>query len=245
MQNLCAPRKAFTEENMTVLQRKKELKSKTICFLLCVLITLSWVVPVGIKLHMDNTKVVENTPTESTSEYVEQTETQTVFIETMDDEIVMLPVESETEVVETETEEQFVSISFIPEEIQKLCFEIGNEYHIAPELLIAIIERESGGDVNAKNKKTGCMGLMQLHPKYAKHYLKLAGASDPFNAEDNIRAGCEILTEKFEQYTDLPLVLMKYHGESDATSKFNKGQYSKYCIGIIERMEEMQEITGG
>ncbi|MGN1158228.1 MAG: transglycosylase SLT domain-containing protein [Agathobacter sp.] len=151
--------------------------------------------------------------------------------------------ETETEIIEIETE--WTNLSYIPVYMQKLCFEIGEEYHIAPELLIAIIERESGGDANAVNPVTGCMGPMQLHPAYADYYLEKAGCSDPFNPEHNIRAGCEILTEKFEQYIDLPLVLMKYHGESKAISRFKSGKYSKYCIEIMERMEEMQEITGG
>lgn len=229
---------------MTLVQRKRELKSKAICVLVCCLIQLTWIVPIGIKLNMSNTKAVDITQTESTSEYFENkgSETETVVVEILENDIVMLPTESEKE---TEIEEQFVSVSFILEEIQKLCFEIGNEYHIAAELLIVIIERESSGDVSAENKTSGCMGLMQLHPKYADYYLAKAGCSDPYDPESNIRAGCEILTEKFEQYHDLPLVLMKYHGESNAVSKFKKGNYSKYCIEIMERMEEMQEITGG
>lgn len=234
---------------MTVVERKKELKSKAICVLTCFLIQLTWIVPVGIKVHMDNVALAdsEQTEIECETEYVEIAETETVVVEVLENEIVMLPTDNDIEtevIVETETEE-YVSISFIPLDIQKLCFEIGYEYHIAPELLIAIIERESGGDINAVNKTTGCMGLMQLNPKYADYYLEKAGCSDPYKAEDNIRAGCEILLEKFEQYTDLPLVLMKYHGESNAVSKYKRGKYSNYCIGIIERMEEMQEITGG
>lgn len=174
-----------------------------------------------------------------------QTETERVGTET-----VITEIETETEKIETlepETvpEEKFVSLSYIPEYIQKLCFEIGQEYHIAPELLIAIIERESAGDPNAVNPVTGCMGVMQLHPKYADYYLAKAGCNDSFNPEHNIRAGCEILTEKFEKYIDLPLVLMKYHGESKATSRFKSGKYSKYCIAIMKRMDEMQTITGG
>lgn len=236
------------------LKRRREIKRRIEIFLVCCAIQLTWIAPIGIKVHMDNMNAAEKERTESTSETVEQTETEEVFIEESTSDIVLMPEETETETevdieteVETEvsTEVEFVSVSYIPVEIQKLCFEIGEEYHIAPELLIAIIERESGGKVNAKNKKSGCMGLMQLHPKYADYYLRKAGASDPFNAEDNIRAGCEILTEKFEQYKELPLVLMKYHGESNATSKFKSGNYSKYCKGIMKRMEEMQEIAGG
>lgn len=172
-----------------------------------------------------------------------QPEVKLPQIETETAENETIITETETEITEIETE--WTSLSYIPVYMQKLCFEIGEEYHIAPELLIAIIERESGGDANAVNPVTGCMGAMQLHPAYADYYLEKAGCSDPFNPEHNIRAGCEILIEKFEQYTDLPLVLMKYHGESKATSRFRSGKYSKYCIGIMKRMDEMQAITGG
>lgn len=140
-----------------------------------------------------------------------------------------------------EPKEEFVSVSYIPEYIQKLCYEIGAEYDISPELLIAIIERESSGRVKAVNKRTGCMGLMQLHPKYADYYLKKAGCSDPFNPEHNIRAGCEMLKEKIKQYKHLPLVLMKYHGESNTKTKYKTGNYSKYCKTILARMEEIKE----
>ncbi len=172
-----------------------------------------------------------------------QIETETAENETVIPEIGTEEVKTETEEMEIKTE--WTSLSYIDDSIEQLCFEIGEEYHIAPELLIAIIERESGGKANATNKSSGCMGLMQIHPKYAGYYLKKAGCSDPYNPEHNIRAGCEILIEKFEQYTDLPLVLMKYHGESKATSRYKSGKYSKYCIGIMNRMDEMQAVTGG
>lgn len=233
--------------------RKFKLKRNRSVEIALVLIAwqLTWIIPLYIKAQMDNEVVVDITvETQTETELIQwKDETHDVTIEENTEDIVMTPTEEETELpTESETQvesEEFQSISFIPVEIQKLCFEIGEEYQIAPELLIAIIERESGGNVNAKNKVTGCMGLMQLHPKYAYYYLDKAGCSNPYNAEDNIRAGCEILIEKFEEYTDLPLVLMKYHGESNALKNFKRGKYSNYCKGIIKRMEEMQEITGG
>ena len=172
--------------------------------------------------------IVEKVETEIVQEPEPETETEII------EEVV---VEPEVEVVE----EEFVSVSFIPEHIQKLCYKIGPEYDLSPALLIAIIEQESGGDAKAVNKRTKCMGLMQLHPKYADYYLNKAGASDPFNPEDNIRAGCEILKEKLKQYKHLPLALMKYHGESDATKKYKTGKYSSYCKKILNRMNEMEE----
>lgn len=117
---------------MTVNQ-KKELKRKAEIVLVCIAIQLTWLVPLGIKAHLDNTKVSENTQTESESKSELPTESEEVFIEESTSDFVMLPEVSETESeiateteveteTTTETEFEFVSISFIPIEIQKLCF---------------------------------------------------------------------------------------------------------------------------
>lgn len=127
-------------------------------------------------------------------------------------------------------------------EIENACICIGEEYGICPELLMAIIEKESAGDSYAVNQNTGCMGLMQLHPKYAQYYLQKAGGTDIYDIEDNIRAGCEILLELFIQYEDLPMVLMKYHGESDALKKYEAGECSNYAQDIIDRAYELERM---
>lgn len=139
----------------------------------------------------------------------------------------------------------YKDLSDIDEEIQKICFLIAKDYQISPELLIAIIERESAGKINATNKNSGCIGLMQLNPKYINHYLERIEKTDAYDMETNIRIGCEILKDFQKIYSELPLVLMKYHGEKTAIEKFKSGDYSEYCIGIIKRMKEMQLITGG
>ena len=59
----------------------------------------------------------------------------------------------------------------LPEEYQQYCEEIGQEYNICPELLMAVIERESDGDENAVGKY-GEVGLMQIYPKYREDYKR-------------------------------------------------------------------------
>ena len=41
---------------------------------------------------------------------------------------------------------------------------ISNEYHICPEMVMAIIEHESSGQADVENG--GCKGLMQIYEKY-------------------------------------------------------------------------------
>lgn len=222
---------------MTIQQRKKELFSKTRCFIVCAVLFVSGLIPGWVKDHMDEQKM--DKPDVFMEETVEEPEVTIEEPEKADvvKDIVTAPADEEPE-------EEFVSISYIPVEYQKLCFKVGYEYGIAPELLIAIIEVESGGNPLATNLITGCAGLMQIHPKYALIYMERAGVTDIYDPESNIRTGCEILLEKFEKYCDLPLVLMLYHGEGNkAFTRARTGRYSNYCKKIMERMEEMQKIT--
>ena len=109
---------------MTVNQ-KNELKRKAEIVLVCIAIQLTWLVPLGIKMHLDNTKVAENTQTESESQSELPAESEEVFIEESTSDVVMLPevTETESEIVTetevetetiTETEFEFVSIFFHP-----------------------------------------------------------------------------------------------------------------------------------
>lgn len=53
--------------------------------------------------------------------------------------------------------------TWISETAQEACIKYGNQYGICPELLMAIVERESSGVPDAENG--GCKGLMQIYTK--------------------------------------------------------------------------------
>lgn len=85
-------------------------------------------------------------------------------------------------------------------------------YQIDPALLHAVIATESAYQANAVSNK-GAMGLMQLMPETARRY----GASDPFDPEQNIRAGAQYLSSLMLRFdNDLNLVLAAYNsGEAN------------------------------
>lgn len=58
--------------------------------------------------------------------------------------------------------------TWISDNAHSYCEEIGNQYNICPELLMAVIETESSGQATARNGS--CIGLMQ----YQKH-ITVAG----------------------------------------------------------------------
>lgn len=133
--------------------------------------------------------------------------------------------------------------TYIQEQYMESCVQIGEEYAICPELLMAMIERESRGDASADNGG-GCKGLCQISEKWHEDRMERLGVTDIFDPEDNIRLCADYLCELEAKYEDIGLVLMKYHGESDAVEKAEQGILSEYAEWILERSEELERAHG-
>lgn len=120
--------------------------------------------------------------------------------------------------------------SYIADEYQEICMAAGQEYNIKPELLMALIERESSGIADAVSE-SGCVGLCQLSKEYFE--------GDLMDPETNIYLAAEYMRELLDRYRFVALALMKYHGESGAVEKFNTGKVSNYAKGIYKRSLEI------
>lgn len=130
----------------------------------------------------------------------------------------------------------------IAESYQTICEEVGEEYSICPELLEALIERESSGRKDAENGS--CKGLCQISEKWHKNRMAELGISDIYDPESNIRLCADYLIELGAEYQDIGLVLMCYHGESDAKAKAERGELSEYAEWILTRSEELERANG-
>lgn len=134
--------------------------------------------------------------------------------------------------------------TYISDAAYNACIQYGKEYNICPELLMAIIERESGGQADAEND--GCMGLMQISVKWHKERMDRLGVTDIFNEEQNIHVAADYLAELFDRHEEVYPVLMCYNmGESSAQKLFDKGICeSNYAIEICKRAEELERLHG-
>lgn len=74
---------------------------------------------------------------------------------------------------------------------------ISNQYHLCPEMVMAIIEHESSGQANASNGN--CKGLMQIYEKYHIDRMKKLGVTDSYDPYSNILVGCDYLAELFSE----------------------------------------------
>lgn len=126
--------------------------------------------------------------------------------------------------------------TYLSEDIQNACVEVGEIYDICPELLMAIIETESSGNQYAESK--GCKGLMQVNSKLHSDRMAKLGVTDIYDIKGNIMVGTDLLHELAEKYEELPVVLMKYHGERNAATK----PVSKYAQNIMNRSEELETL---
>lgn len=133
--------------------------------------------------------------------------------------------------------------TYIKDEYVKIAYEVAEMYSISPELIIAMIETESGGRPKVKSN-VGAIGLMQVIPKWNKDRMKRLGVTDLTDPYQNILCGTDLVYELFEKYTDVPTVLMCYNeGEyGTAIERSEKGKFSKYAKKIMNRLEELTEL---
>ena len=123
--------------------------------------------------------------------------------------------------------------TYLSAEIVGYCEEVGTEYGICPELLMALIEKESSGHADAQNGS--CKGLCQVSEKWHKDRMEKLDITDIYDPESNIRLAADYLTEMGAEYMDIAVVLGKYHGEKNPEI-----QISNYTTWILERSEELE-----
>lgn len=124
------------------------------------------------------------------------------------------------------------------EYIEQLC----EDKDISPELVEALIERESSWNPDAVNGN--CVGLMQVDKNIYKDLIGNRNLTDPY---DNIQIGVEILEELLHKYGEAAPALMFYNaGYSDnyGIGAYEDGTFSNYADEILNRAEELERLHG-
>ncbi len=119
---------------------------------------------------------------------------------------------------------------------------VAADYNICPELIEAVIERESSWRTDAVNGT--CIGLMQINPEYHAERMERLGVEDLLDPYDNILAGTDFLAELFREYGDIYAVLMYYNAGYDGLRAWRAGEYSDYAVEVAERSAELEREHG-
>lgn len=128
------------------------------------------------------------------------------------------------------------------EELEEYIEYVCESRHICPELVEAMIERESRWNPNAINGD--CMGLMQISERWHRERMERLGVTDLLEPYDNILVGVDYMAELFERYEDPGAVLMIYNGDSRAKDLQSTGNLSEYAEWILTRSAELEREHG-
>jgi hypothetical protein len=88
-------------------------------------------------------------------------------------------------------------------------------FGLAPQLVQAVVQAESGYNVRALSSK-GAMGLMQLMPGTAA----LLGVSNAWDPQQNVRGGSAYLAQQLERFGSVRLAVAAYHAGPNAVAKY-------------------------
>lgn len=100
-----------------------------------------------------------------------------------------------------------------PEELISM---YSKQYGLDPQLMLSLAHQESRFNPKATSKK-GAMGVMQLMPELAKQM----GVDNPYDAEQNIRAGIQHFADLMKKYGGNEILSMAaYNAGSGAVAKY-------------------------
>ena len=121
-------------------------------------------------------------------------------------------------------------------DLQDVADEACEEYGIRPDVLYAVMEVESGYQVDAKNGS--CYGLMQIHIINMEYLSSNIGTTDLADPVQNIRAGAFILGGYLKKYS-LTDSLMAYNlGEGGAKRLWRQGIHETgYTCKVLEAID--------
>lgn len=141
----------------------------------------------------------------------------------------------------TEAAEGYISEA----ELVAICEEAGEKYQICPELLQALVERESSGYIQAINGN--CKGLAQISTRWHTERMERLGVTDIYEPRGNILVAADYLRELFDEREDddVYYVLMRYNMAIDTANElYAAGEITDYAIGITERAAELERLHG-
>lgn len=130
----------------------------------------------------------------------------------------------------------------IQQHVVELCRKHGN---ITPELIFAVIQKESNYKAKAKGDSGTSKGLMQVREMYHGKRMEKLGVTDLYDPYQNITVGVHILSEKIRNYDTLGEALTVYNAGDKGAEKyyFSKGiKENSYAITVMSIMKDIETI---
>lgn len=131
----------------------------------------------------------------------------------------------------------------VPQEVVEMSEKLGDQYNICPELIQAICFKESSFQSDAENG--GCVGIMQVFPKWHKDRMERLGVTDLKDIRQNMTVATDYLSELEESYEDIGVVLMIYNGDTSVENVLcGMEDISDYASEILAISSELERENG-
>jgi len=102
------------------------------------------------------------------------------------------------------------------EEIAKSTYQQSQKFHLPPELIIALMEKESSL-IPTSTSKANCIGLLQINPTAHPEKVEPFEVYQLYYVDTNIKIGCQILKEYYDSTQSISEALKKYLGADSKT----------------------------
>lgn len=169
-----------------------------------------------------------------TETYYEEPERVTELVVVHEETETTPSTESTTEAITEAPEEPKAYNTTLPVWMQDIVIaECGDV--IAPEIVMAMIEKESNGNQYAIGDDGRSLGLMQIQPKHHIETMIRLNSTDLFDAQENIKVGVEILKGLYERYGSIDAAVVAYNAGSF------KGTMTNYGSSVMARAK----VIGG
>lgn len=150
---------------------------------------------------------------------------------------------TKVETTEPEPEEPPVQYYDIPlsKDLQEYIFGLCVNYNIEPELIFAIIKKESNYIASSIGDYGNSYGLMQIQPRWHQARMDSLFCPNLLNPYQNVTVGIDYLGELFDTGNSLEWVLMAYNsGPSTAYKNTASGRVSQYAKTVLKYYKEIK-----
>ena len=133
---------------------------------------------------------------------------------------------------------------YFPEKMQVYTYCVCKQYGGRYDLVVALIEKESGYKFDEVGDDGHSIGYMQIYEEWHKDRMESLNVTDLRNPYQNVLVGIDYLSELIERYGTIQDALAAYnYGEQGAKRNlWKKGIYVyEYNQTIMSRMKEIEE----
>lgn len=133
---------------------------------------------------------------------------------------------------------------YFPEKMQVYTYCVCKQYGVRYDLVVALIEKESGYKFDEVGDDGHSIGYMQIYEEWHKDRMESLNVTDLRNPYQNVLVGIDYLSELIERYGTIQDALAAYnYGEQGAKRNlWKKGIYVyEYNQTIMNRMKEIEE----